>query len=33
MGDAFEEHRDLLFAVAYRMLGTAAETGDTPCTG
>src|SRR5690606_2914537 len=28
MGDAFEEHRDLLFAVAYRMLGTAADAED-----
>ncbi|CNE22695.1 RNA polymerase sigma-70 factor%2C TIGR02957 family [Mycobacterium tuberculosis] len=26
--DAFEEHRNLLFAVAYRMLGTAADAED-----
>src|SRR6266545_5853861 len=26
--DVFEEHRDLLFAVAYRMLGTAADAED-----
>jgi RNA polymerase sigma-70 factor (ECF subfamily) len=28
MTDAFEEHRNLLFAVAYRMLGTAADAED-----
>ncbi|MEU8341229.1 RNA polymerase sigma-70 factor [Spirillospora sp. NPDC048832] len=28
MNDAFEEHRNLLFAVAYRMLGTAADAED-----
>ncbi|MWA00707.1 RNA polymerase sigma-70 factor [Actinomadura sp. LD22] len=28
MSDVFEEHRDLLFAVAYRMLGTAADAED-----
>ncbi|MFG2015105.1 RNA polymerase sigma-70 factor [Actinomadura geliboluensis] len=28
MSDAFEEHRSLLFAVAYRMLGTAADAED-----
>ncbi|XRQ12006.1 RNA polymerase sigma-70 factor [Actinomadura welshii] len=27
-GDPFEEHRNLLFAVAYRMLGTAADAED-----
>lgn len=29
LADAFEEHRGLLFAVAYRMLGTAADAEDT----
>ncbi|GAA0237805.1 RNA polymerase sigma-70 factor [Actinomadura nitritigenes] len=28
MSDVFEEHRNLLFAVAYRMLGTAADAED-----
>ena len=28
MTDAFEEHRNLLFAVAYRMLGRAADAED-----
>jgi RNA polymerase sigma-70 factor (ECF subfamily) len=28
MDDPFEEHRNLLFAVAYRMLGTAADAED-----
>ncbi|MCW2900266.1 MAG: polymerase sigma-70 factor, family [Streptosporangiaceae bacterium] len=28
MGDVFEEHRNLMFAVAYRMLGTVADSED-----